>query len=293
MSLDSGKYHRITLGCWFLFSFSTWPTFQQGEDGTGWYKGTPRGGMEGGRGGDLGAWDGLRGGGTAADAIDLHDPVRNRWAASWLWWGSSWRCNHADWGIEEIFESSIENIVCSKWVTRWLRNVIKAIPCLTYPPCQFLKTAYSKNPSINMRLLTFSGMSFWETFVNCLLSMFLHEGGPRQLKKSPNTCSWWSWGGAWEFAAIGGNFLAARFPEVWMVERKNLCWPITLPRHHHHHHHCYQHYHHYPRIINGRGRLSLLFLTHRRCDLSIDARLILSLQLVVGSDLGWNMIVTW
>ena len=69
---------------------------------------------------------------------------------------------------------------------------------------------------------------------------------------------------------------------------------ITLPRHHHHHrHHCYQHCHHYPRIINGRGRLSLLFLTHRRCDLSISARLILSLQLVVGGDLGWNMVVTW
>ena len=48
-------------------------------------------------------------------------------------------------------------------------------------------------------------------------------------------------------------------------------------------------------IINGRGRLSLLFLTHRRCDLSMLhlCRLILSLQLVVGGDLGWNMVVTW
>ena len=38
-----------------------------------------------------------------------------------------------------------------------------------------------------------------------------------------------SW--AWEFVGIGGNFLATRFPEVWMVERKNLSWPSSPHRH--------------------------------------------------------------
>ena len=32
--------------------------------------------------GGLGSLGWVEGGGTAADAIDLHDPVRNRWAAS-------------------------------------------------------------------------------------------------------------------------------------------------------------------------------------------------------------------